>query len=120
MALRRSTITDSPWFWAYAFTMFGLLMLAVMGPKYVARQNQIERGYRGRQAVLSGGSAREVSNGGSERDAAAESPPLETEIPLQPLYFTLAAVAATAWFVFWRTRSSRQASRPDLSGARHP
>lgn len=96
--------------------MFGLLVLVVIGPKYVARQEQIEREYRGRQAVLSGARALEALEEGVDEGAAAESPTRQTEIPLQPLYFALAAIAAAAWFLFWRKRSRRPSARSDLSG----
>jgi hypothetical protein len=95
-------ITDSPWFWAYLFATAALIALALMGPKYSARQAQIEREFQGRQRAAQSlhGQEPSVQLSSSER----------TLITLQPLFIGLAATTVIAWIVFWRTHRNRQAA----------
>ena len=46
-----SPITDSPWFWALAFSLMGLATLAVFSRKLDRRQANIERNYQARSRV---------------------------------------------------------------------
>ena len=100
MDIARPKMTDSPWFWAYLFTTFGLIALAVINPKFTARQTQIERQYLGRQHS-SPNVSEEHSSGDLLNDGA-------TIITLQPLFFALAAISTTAWIIFWRRRVARR------------
>jgi hypothetical protein len=65
----RPSITDSPWYWALAFSVMGLLALAVIGfsGKYGKRQAGIERQYQGRERV-------------AEKLAAENNPPQSERI----------------------------------------
>ena len=99
-------ITDSPWFWAYLFTTAALVAVALIGPKYSARQSQIESQYQGRQ-----GGSRDQSN------ATATAPLSTTErtlITLQPLFLLLAAITMIAWIVCWRSRATNQHRKTDF------
>ena len=91
-------ISDSPWFWAYLFTTTALVALALIGPKFAARQSQIEREYQGRQ--------RAAQNQGGQTPSGELSSAERTLITLRPLFLGLAAVTTVAWIVFWRTRTS--------------
>jgi hypothetical protein len=88
--------TDSPWFWAYLFTVFGLIALALIGPKYAARQAQVEREFQGRQRA-----AVNVQGGEPSGELSTAE---RTLITLRPLFFALAAITSVAWLLFWRTR----------------
>jgi hypothetical protein len=46
---RRTSLTDSAWFWAMLFSCVGLLALQVIDWKYNQRQAQLERQFQGRQ-----------------------------------------------------------------------
>jgi hypothetical protein len=105
-------IADSPWFWAYLFTTFGLIALAIISPKFAARQTQIEREYQGRQRAtqnVRGASPSGPMSGGGQ-----------TVITLRPLFFALAGITTIAWIVFWRTRQNAPNSdfRPPTSDLR--
>src|SRR5262245_46011081 len=88
-------MTDSPWFWAYLFTMTALIGLALIGPKFAARQAQVEREFQGRQRAAQNINGQEPTGDLS----TAES----TFISLRPLLFGLAAITTVAWVVFYRT-----------------
>ena len=90
-------MTDSPWFWAYLFATAGLIGLALIGPKYAARQAQIEREYQGRQ--------RAAQNLQGQEPTGTVSTAEKTLITLRPLFLGLAAATTIAWIVFWRNRS---------------
>src|SRR5262245_9867555 len=89
-------MTDSPWFWAYLFTTAALIALALIGPKFAARQAQIEREFQGRQRVAQNVQGQEPSGTLSTAE--------RTLISLRPLFFGLAAITTAAWIVFYRTR----------------
>jgi hypothetical protein len=42
-------MTDSPWFWALAFSLMALVGIGLIAPKFDVRQRQIEGRYLGRQ-----------------------------------------------------------------------
>src|SRR5437762_3870103 len=88
-------MTDSPWFWAYVFTTAALIALALIGPKFAARQAQIEREFQGRQ--------RAAQNIHGQAPSGALSTAEQTLISLRPLLFGLAAITTIAWIVFYRT-----------------
>src|SRR5438128_5840964 len=90
-------MTDSPWFWAYLFTTAALIALALIGPKFAARQAQIEREFQGRQ--------RAAQNIHGQEPSGALSTTEQTLISLRPLFFGLAIVTTIAWIVFWRSRT---------------
>lgn len=87
-------ITDSPWFWGYLFAVAALIALALMGPKYAARQAQIEREFQARQ--------RAVQQAGGQEPSGELSSAEKTLISLRPLFLAMAAITVVAWIVFWR------------------
>src|SRR5580765_1754130 len=98
--------TDSPWFWAYLFATAALVALALIGPKFAARQAQIEREFQGRQ--------RAAQNAQGQEPSGTLSTAEKTLISLRPLFFGLAAISTVAWIVFYRTRMLTQvALTPD-------
>ena len=42
-------LTDSPWFWATAFSLMALVGMGLISPKFDARQRQVEGRFLGRQ-----------------------------------------------------------------------
>jgi hypothetical protein len=77
------------------FCTAGLIALVTMGPKYAARQSQIERSGQGRQ--------RAIQSLAGEEPTTAMSSDEQTQISLLPLYCVLAALMAVAWVgLIWR------------------
>jgi len=100
-------MADSPWFWVYLFTTAALIALALIGPKFAARQAQIEREFQGRQ--------RAAQNMHGEEPTGSLSTAERTLITLRPLFFGLAAITTVAWIVFYRSRMLSHAPlTPDL------
>lgn len=93
--LSRPPITDSPLYWIYLFCTAGLIALFLAGPKFSARQTQIERKYEARQLV-----AQNVARG-STSEAAPQDSRTGTRITLLPLYITLGGVLSVAWVSLW-------------------
>lgn len=106
LTLRRSAATESPWFWAYLFGMFALVALSFAGPKFAARQAQLEQQFQGRERAL------QVRSG--EEPSIELSTPGNTIITLWPLYAGLSAATVIAWVVYWWTRSRSFAATSNL------
>ena len=106
LTLRNSAVTESPWFWGYMFGMFALVALSFAGPKFAARQAQLEKQFQGRERAL------QIRRG--EEPSIELSTTEDTIITLWPLYAGLSAATVVAWGVFWWTRR-RNSSRVSLS-----
>ena len=105
-----SPLTDSPWFWALAFSLTGLLALTVVGfsGKYQKRQARIELQYQARERVAEKLTA-ENNPAGSERtdDLEARRPfatPGNNLITTWPLAVLLGIVTAVAAAMLYRGR----------------
>lgn len=90
------SFSDSPWFWAYLFATAALVALALIGPKFAARQAQIEREFQGRQRAAQSIQGQEPTGNLSTAE--------RTLITLQPLFLGLAAITTIAWIIFWRNQ----------------
>ena len=104
----RPPITDSPWYWTYLFCTAGLIALFLAGPRFSARQTQIERKYEARQRA---------SQYVAGRTSAEPFPPASrrgTRITLQPLYLILGGVLSVAWVSlwWWHYRPTRPLPKP--------
>jgi hypothetical protein len=112
----QSPLTESPWFWVLAFSLMGLLALAVvgLGGKYGKRQAGIERQYQARERIAEKRAA-ENNSAGSARidDQEARRPfatPGHTLITLWPLAILMGLVALFAAAML--VRASRAISCP--------
>ncbi len=106
LTLRNSAVTESPWFWGYLFGMFALVALSFAGPKFAARQAQLEQQFQGRERAL------QIRSGEERSDEL--STPEDGIITLWPLYAGLSTVTAIAWGVFWWTRKRSLAEKRSL------
>ena len=103
-----SPLTDSPWFWALAFSLMGLLALAVVGfsGKYQKRQAKIELQYQARERVAEKLTAENNPAGGDPTDDSEARRPFATPgnnlITLWPLAVLLAIVAVVAATMLYR------------------
>jgi len=91
----RPPITDSAWFWVYLYAAVGLILLAVLQPKYGQRQAGIERQFQGRQRAMDKQLGKELS------EQKPFSTPESTIISLRPLYLSLAGACLIGWVVLW-------------------
>ena len=100
---RANKLSDSPWYWAYLFCTAGLIALVLIGPKFAARQAQVERKYQGRQRAAQQSAGQEPNTPLSSTGSTA--------ITLAPLIALLAAGVLVCWVQLWRTRFARRGSR---------
>ncbi len=103
LTLRNSAVTESPWFWGYLFGMFALVALSFAGPKFAARQSQLEQQFQGHERAM------QIRSG--DEPNIELSTPENTIITLWPLYAGLSAATVIAWGVFWWTRQLTPPSR---------
>jgi hypothetical protein len=113
----KSPITDSPWFWVFAFSLMALLALAVVGfsGKYGKRQAGIERQYQARERVAEKITRENNSPGDARIDEEESRRPFATPgeqlIPLWPLAVLLGIVATLAAAML--LRASRAVPGPE-------
>jgi len=99
---KRPPLTDSPWYWLYVFATAGLVALVLMGPKYAARQSQLEQNYQGHQRA-------NQHRVGLDPDTPLSSQE-HTYIQLWPLYLVLFGLLAAGWVGLWWRRFHRPAT----------
>ncbi|MDA1049404.1 MAG: hypothetical protein O3C40_02850 [Planctomycetota bacterium] len=112
-ASTRSSITDSPWYWVYLFCTAGAIALLLAGPKFAARQAQIERNSEARLQVAQQVATQQVNISGQQVD-----PRTATQITLWPLYAVLGLVLSVAWFNLWRNHKRRN-RQPDSTASQN-
>lgn len=93
----KKSITDSPWYWVYLFCTAGTIALLLAGPKFAARQSQIERNSEARLQVAQRVASQQ--NNTAEQNAELRT---STRVTLWPLYAALGFVLSVAWFNLWR------------------
>lgn len=93
--MERTSLTDSPWFWALLFSLMALVGLGLIAPKFDVRQRQVEGRFLGRQQAAIERERRLA--GLPPVDLAAEAQDREAVAPrrIVPLW-TLAAAATAA------------------------
>lgn len=117
MTAPRTSPTDSPWFWMGLFAWAAILGLLVIGPKYAARQQGLERRQEGRETgwrnrVANGDASGVVSENGDE-----PAPALARRM-LLPLFAVLSLVlVAATWAILIRRVKARLAVAPDSPAA---
>lgn len=90
-------VTDSPLFWLLLFGSMGLVMLTVVEPKFIKRQERIDRMHQSRQRTLR--QAPQASDGaGGQLANRAETPVWRPgkQASLRPLMLFMAGVLVTA------------------------
>jgi hypothetical protein len=102
----RPGITDSPWFWLFAFSAIGLIGLLAVSPKYDDRQKRLEARYEGRQRALASAERQPSANGSTDSiDAAEATSPDQYDyqphrkVPLHFLGAALLVVSITAGYM---------------------
>jgi hypothetical protein len=94
----RPGITDSPWFWLFAFSAIGLIGLLAVSPKYDDRQKRLEARYEGRQrARQSAEPAKPAADSNPSMDIAEKPDQYDYQARRKvPLHFLAAALAVVA------------------------
>jgi len=104
-------LTDSPWFWVLAFSLFGLLLLELTAHKFRHRQVQLERQFQARQYAQIEQTAGEKT---AQRDVQYSTPE-RTMVNLVPIRVLALFGVLTAGAMLARQYRHRLASA--LSGA---
>lgn len=88
----RGPITDSPLFWLMLFASVGLVMLAAVEPKFVKRQERIERMQQSRERAAEG------TRSAGDKKAAEPVIRWQPDRPasLRPLMLFVAAILVAA------------------------
>jgi hypothetical protein len=116
-------LTDSPWFWAYVFACGGLIALLLMGPKYTARQSQIDKKNERRLQVAQSRANGDLAHvpitddDSANNDLAAKNAnaasTAEPGISLAPLYIAMLILLSVAFFRFSRRQTWHQEPQHD-------
>lgn len=90
-------LTDSPWFWLMLFSLFALLGITIIGPKYLVRQSRLEYQFHARQEMH----ARRLTAGSDAAGARedAEGGRILEDSPRRPSVLPLAAIAGSLLLV---------------------
>jgi len=101
-------ITDSRWLWALLFSLFGLLLLAIISHKYSRVQANIERKYQARERVAEKLGAENNPELGIRIDVPEArrefATPGDQLIPLWPLAALLGLISIVAAAMLYRGR----------------
>jgi hypothetical protein len=105
--------TDSPWFWALAFSAMAVVALAAIAPKFDRRQGRLESRFAGREELAAERARRAA--GLPATDLAEEAREPETSppriVPLWPLACAAGAVAVGAAAMLAREARAARVSR---------
>jgi hypothetical protein len=105
----RPGITDSPWFWLFAFSAMGLIGLMAISSKYDDRQKRLEARYEGRQRARVAAEQQYSADDSTPAIDAADATSNDQydyqahrKVPLHFLGAALAAIAAVLGYVLLR------------------
>jgi hypothetical protein len=114
----RPGITDSAWFWLFAFSATGLIGLLAVSPKYEDRQKRLEARYEGRQRAHEAAQRPTVPEVEDEQppqvDDTQETSPVQYDyqdhlrVPLHFLASALGVAAVATGFMLVRSEHARQ------------
>ena len=105
--------TDSPWFWALAFSAMALVGLAAIAPKFARRQASLEGRHAGRAQAAAERARRAAGLPAIDLAEEAREPEAEPRriVALWPLALAAGAVAAGSAVMLAREASSARISR---------
>ena len=100
----KPVVTDSPWFWVYAFATTGLVLMVFAGPKWIARQARLDQRAEGIRWSMSDSD----SMGPETQEGDTVSNAMEAKKrwlqQLQILVSFMALTLAVAWVGFFVQR----------------
>lgn len=105
--------TDSPWFWALAFSVTAIAGLAAISPKFDRRQGRLETRYAGREEAAAERARRASGLPPSDLATDAREPSAEPRriVLLWPLAAVALVVAAGSAVMLGREMRRGRASR---------
>jgi hypothetical protein len=116
----RPGITDSPWFWLFAFSAMGLIGLLAISPKYDDRQKRLEARYEGRQKARQSVPSAPSLDSNRAIDADESESPEQYDYQARrkvPLHFLAAALLllsiATGYMLIYSSQSSSRTLNPE-------
>ena len=114
-----TAMTDSPWFWCYAFATVGLGLLVLVGPKWIERQVGLDQRAQGIRHSL-GQLAAADSRGETQNELVQSRGAIEERWRRQfrMMVSVLAIALAVTWIVFFsqRRRNRRWGSNDERMG----
>jgi hypothetical protein len=96
----RAELTDSPWFWAFAFSAMGMLGVWAISGKYDDRQKRVEARYEARQHIVASSQSGSAPAGDSSSPQAGYSS--ERRVPLRFLAGGLVVVSVVSLVMLCR------------------
>jgi hypothetical protein len=109
----RAELTDSPWFWAFAFSGMGLLGVWAISGKYDDRQKRVEARYEARERIAAGKGG--AAAAGSDATAPQAGYSSERRVPLHFLAGGLLIVSVVSLVMLSRwSRSLANKGRPEV------
>lgn len=99
-----SRLSDSPWFWLYIFTVFGLILLIITLPKLEQRQLELQREGKAKRQALQ----RQSPDRATPAEKLARESELNSAIERQAsslghirsIIVVLSLILVAAWIVF--------------------
>jgi hypothetical protein len=108
----RTELTDSPWFWAFAFSAMGMLGVWAISGKYDDRQKRVEARYEARERVTASSQSGSAPADDSASPQAGYSS--ERRVPLHFLAVGLVIVSVVSLVMLCRAgRSTTSTSHAD-------
>ena len=108
----RAELTDSPWFWAFAFSAMGLLGVWAISGKYDDRQKRVEARYEARERIAA---MKDSAAAGSDSAAPQAGYSAERRVPLHFLAGGLSIVSVVSLVMLSRWgRSVASKDRPEV------
>jgi hypothetical protein len=96
----RTSVTDSPWFWAFVFCTMGMLGVWAISGKYDDRQKRVEARYEARQRIAASSQSGIAPADDSASPQAGYSS--ERQVPLHFLAAGLATVSVVSLVMLCR------------------
>jgi hypothetical protein len=119
---RGANVTDSPWFWAFAFSTVGLLGVWAISGKYDDRQKRMEARYEARQRISevqavqgTAGEASSSTQNSGDREALPNGYTSERRVPLHFLASGLVIASVVSLVMLSRARCSAKSSEDQLT-----
>lgn len=105
--------TDSPWFWALAFSAMALAGLAAIAPKFDRRQGRLEGRFAGREELAAERARRAAGQPAIDLAEEAREPEADPRriVALWPLALAAGAVAAGSAAMLAREARAARVSR---------
>ena len=100
----KAVITDSPWFWVYAFATAGLVLMVLAGPKWITRQARLDQRAEGIRWSMSVSESKGPETSQGDRLSDDEDAKIRWRQQFRILVSVMALTLAIAWIGFFVQR----------------